>query len=554
MDKHITRRIPGLFILLLIFAGCAPTPSRFADAPPVTSLHDDQPSPLPEGSEYEPAFYYFNNLIRNPALAALDPERTPQSQDVNALDEVPETVWWTPRLGYTDLSPDQLVHENEVTGAPQPPYTVVRAKKGGTNPGFFADDARGIRYLVKFDPPEFNGIQTTTSFIVNRLFWGFGYNVPEDYQVFFKRSELSCDPKADLNEADVNDVLSRVAPPVNGEYRATFSMFLSGKILGPVAEKGTREGNSNDFIPHENRRVLRALHVFCAFTNHSDIRIDNSLDIYHGEPGDGYTVPYMLDFGEAFGGHAAEHKWLWDGYAHAFSYHQMALNYITLGLYVKPWERLDFTIWPSVGSFESEVYNPEQWRETYQYVPIRRALPEDDYWAAKILAGLTDDHISALVDAAQYPEPEAAAYVKKVLRERRDKTLVYAYSQVSPFDPVSIDNNVLTIRNTIPRNLRDKIDLYTCEIIAMNLDRKAVLKKTVQTDRDDDFLTIDLSAIDLSDPASSYLVLDVIAETSSSGHCSLPARFHFLSRENGVFSLIGVEHGSELQLDKHTSF
>ena len=77
-------------------------------------------------------------------------------------------------------------------GPPETPITVVQAKVGGGNPGFIIADARGVKYLAKFDPPEFPGIETTTAQVVNRLFWGFGYNVPEDYLVFLRAMHVFC--------------------------------------------------------------------------------------------------------------------------------------------------------------------------------------------------------------------------------------------------------------------------------------------------------------------------------------------------------------------------
>jgi hypothetical protein len=48
---------------------------------------------------------------------------------------------------------------------------------------------------------------------------------------------------------------------------------------------------------------------------------------------------------------------------------------------------------------------PASWKEVYPYEPMRRSQPADDYWAAKVVAHLTQSQLEALVQAADYREP-----------------------------------------------------------------------------------------------------------------------------------------------------
>src|SRR5262249_17699399 len=306
---------------------------------------------------------------------------------------------------------------------------------------------RGKKYIVKFDPPEFPAIETTTAFVVNRLFWSFGYNVPEDFTFDVRREDLAIASGGKYTAADVDRVLSFVAPPVDGRYRATASLLIGGGYRRPTMGRGGRKDDPNDAIPHEQRRVLRALRVFGAFVNHTDMRVDNAGDFYQGEPGRGHVEHYLLDFGEAFGGHGAEHEYAWDGFEHYFSYSNAAHNFMSLGLNVKPWENVVPTPWPSVGSFEAVAFDPATWKEVYPYEPMRRSRPADDYWAAKIVAHLTHDQLKALVDAAGYPEQGAADYVLKTVWERRSKVLEYFMRQVTPVDAVGIEGQTLRLED-----------------------------------------------------------------------------------------------------------
>ena len=79
------------------------------------------------------------------------------------MDEVVRSAWFTPRLGVEEVSVEQMLRGPTSIGPPQLPIVVKKAKSQG-NPGFVVADARGEKYIVKFDPPEFPGIETTTAF------------------------------------------------------------------------------------------------------------------------------------------------------------------------------------------------------------------------------------------------------------------------------------------------------------------------------------------------------------------------------------------------------
>ncbi len=537
------RWIHRLFLCMAIagyvfLSGCSPAGYRFADRPPVTRLDDRRPVPVPQATEYQGRRYAFEVLVHRPAVEGLKSTPSLPAMDVNALDEVPASSWFTPRLGYRRISPGELLAGPRKVGPPQLPLRVVKAKSGGNNPGFIVADARGELYLVKFDPPDFPALETATALVVNRLFWGFGYNVPEDYLLFFRREDVQVDPRGDLSPGEVDRVLRSVAAPVNGRYRATASLFLKGKILGPVPDRGVREDDPNDGIPHENRRVLRALRVFGAFVNHSDMRIDNSLDVYEGPPGKGHVVHYLLDFGEAFGGHGAEHDYLWDGFRHMFSFREVALNLLSLGLRVESWENLHYTPYRSVGAFEAEVFDPGKWKEVYPYAPIRASRPDDDYWAAKILGALTEEHIRALIEAAQYPEPGAAEYMVHTLMKRRRKVLEYFLHRVSPVEVIRQEGNWLHLEDRGRAILKDSsLTRYEVRFFdgkGRSIDHTQVISTGETTFR------VYLSPA-LLQAANGYLRVDVWAYRR--GHrLPRPAQFHFRGKEPQLLHLVGVVH------------
>jgi hypothetical protein len=533
------------FLLLIILkvsvllTACGSNSFRFAEAGPVREINDREPIPLPKPSKYIRADYYYEVLVRRPTLSLMEYSSINRSRDVNSFDQLPASSWYIPRLGYQTISPEELLKGPQKIGPPQPPVRVVRAKHLGSDPGFVIADSRDRLYLIKFDPPAYPALETTTAFIVNRLFWGFGYNVPEDYIFYFNSAEVPVDPTADITEDEVKLVFNTIAPPDSGIYRATASLLLEGIYLGPIGDVGVRKDDPNDRFSHEDRRILRALKVFGAFTNQTNIRIDNSLDVYVGEAGKGYVKHYLLDFGEAFGGYGAETGEYWSGFSHTFSFGEFFENFYTLGLKSQEWENLRPTPWKSVNGFEAEYFDPANWKEAYPFEPVRRARPDDNYWAAKIVASFTREHIAALVEEANYPEPGAGEYIIQTLIERRQKIIDYYFSQVSPLEPGEFSGGKLTLEDYGKRYMRNLDGETRYEIHFYNDSKKQIAPGKWLTGSGS---TLEiLITPELLRSAKHYLRLEVRVWR---GETAAPrsAYFHIRSSRGGTMKLVGIVH------------
>jgi hypothetical protein len=443
VSKKLSVLLASIFLSALV-SGCA-HPYRFKNAVPITSANDTKPSPVPGKSDFNFVEYSINSSVRYPVHDMLDTRRISRSQDVNSFDELPTSAWFTPRLGKVDISEEALVKGAEEKGPPQAPLLVVAAKTKGNSPGFIIKDSRGLKYLIKLDQFDYPAVESTANFVVNRLYWGFGYNVPEDFIIQISPTELKVE--GDVNQEDVEKVLMFAYADDDGSYRAVASRFLEGTILGPISPKGTRKGDPNDTIPHQNRRALRALRMFSAWLDNSGIRSDNSLDVYVGEHGKGHTVHYLVDFGEALGVHGIEKNRAWDGFEHFFSLSDTARNFATLGFPIKKWEHLKMESNDLRGNFEANAFDPRTWKESVQFLPMQLSLPDDDYWAAKIIAATTPEHLEALFKAANHPDESYTKYILETLSKRREKILRYAFSRVSPLEFASIENGALHLRD-----------------------------------------------------------------------------------------------------------
>ena len=77
-----------------------------------------------------------------------------EAANANTLDEVPDSSWFTNRHGVERMSVEALVRGPDSGDGPDlsDPWTIFKSKSQGLTPGFEITDARGDRYIIKFDP------------------------------------------------------------------------------------------------------------------------------------------------------------------------------------------------------------------------------------------------------------------------------------------------------------------------------------------------------------------------------------------------------------------
>src|SRR5690606_32259521 len=131
------------------------------------------------------------------------------------------------------------------------------------------------RYVLKFDQAGYPELESGAHIVVQRLMYAIGYNVAEDNIAYFRREDLHLASDAvvtdtvgkarPLRDSDVDEELAAVEHDGSGVYRTLASRFLPGEPLGGFLRKGVRDDDPNDRIPHEHRRVVRALYVFFAW-------------------------------------------------------------------------------------------------------------------------------------------------------------------------------------------------------------------------------------------------------------------------------------------------
>jgi hypothetical protein len=379
--------------------------------------------------------------------------------NVNTMDEVPDSSWFTNRIGSGPLSIEEIVRGPDHSPGPAPGrLTVIAGKGDGVTPGFQVRDSAGQRYFIKFDPPANPELSSAAEVISTKIFHALGYFVAENHIATARREDFTIGAGAMIKgpdgkrrpftHQDLDGVLQRAARRADGCYRFVASLALEGVPVGPFRYDGTRPDDPNDSVPHEHRRELRGLRVFAAWLNHVDAKPGNSLDTLVHEGPRTIVRHHLLDFGSTLGSGGTEPMGRRDGYEYVFDKRATIMALVSLGLYVPPWQRIHYPQLPSVGRIDADHFRPEGWKPTLPNPAFENARPDDTFWAARLVMAFTDEAIGAVVETAQLSDPKAAAYLTRVLISRRDAIGRTWLTAVNPVVSPSItDERVMTFRN-----------------------------------------------------------------------------------------------------------
>ena len=378
-------------------------------------------------------------------------DRTEQrAVNVNTADEVPDSSWFTNRLGRRTLTIDDYVRGPNVSGPPAPgPWTIVSGKSDGITPGFTVRDAAKTTWFIKFDPPSNPEMATGAEVISTKLFWALGYHVPENYLAVLDPSVLVVGDGATyrdvlgvrrpLTRPVVDEFLARGARRADGRFRIVASRALPGRPVGPFKYYGTRRDDPNDIFPHEHRRELRGLRAFAAWLNHDDSRSINSLDTVVEAGGRKIVRHHLIDFGSTLGSASVQAQKPRAGNEYIWEARPTLLTMLSFGFWVRPWIKVQYPDFPAVGRIEATYFWPERWKPEYPNVAFDNARADDLFWAARRIMAVPDEAIRAVVGSAGYSEAGAANYLADIIIARRDKIGLRWLTAVNPVTDFALD-------------------------------------------------------------------------------------------------------------------
>ena len=402
----------------------------------------------------------YADFVLNSFLSPGDPSRRP-ALNANTLGEVPDSSWFTNRLGPTTMSIDDIVRgPDRVTRLEVEEWIIVAAKDTGRQPGFrainAADPTRHL-YQIEFDSRSNPEMATGAEIIGTALYHAMGYNVVENYLIELDLRKVSIAPTATITTAgrtrpftrrDLNSLLDGVARKPNGRYRALASRFADGRYLGPFRYYGTRPDDPNDKYPHEHRRELRGNRVFSAWLNHDDSRAGNSLDMLVSVEGRRHVKHYMFDFGSILGSGTGEQDHPWVGREYVVEPKPGLLTLASLGFWRRPYLRVESPArLPAAGNFTADRFEPALWKPHYPNQAFRHLEPEDGFWAARIVAAFSAEALARIVAKAEYSDPRTSAHIVDTLLRRRERVLQTWLTALNPIVNPRVEAGVLRFDN-----------------------------------------------------------------------------------------------------------
>ena len=221
--------------------------------------------------------------------------------------------------------------------------------------------------------------------VASKIFWALGYNQVETFVTRIDpRASRSIRDKATVKRPtgkrtpmrpdDVDAVLERCARSADGTYRVAAGRLLPGKVLGPFRYEGTRPDDPNDIVEHQHRRELRALRVFGAWTNLSDLKAGNTLDTLVDDRWQvrRTSLPAGRRLDVRHRAAHGPHDWD-DGFEYLYEGDPLLKRLYSFGFALSPWQTAHYTEYPSIGRFEADTFDPRTWKPHTPTTRLHRA-------------------------------------------------------------------------------------------------------------------------------------------------------------------------------------
>jgi hypothetical protein len=471
MRRSLPTPIIVAALCVLVLTACSKNRLIVNDAPPPPS---PEPVPLteaPEERDPDVTVDFFEQAIRRPLTYVFIPPRALRSwlgnkveaYNPTAEDDVVSSSWFTHRNGYRRMTAAEVAR-GPLHGTPPDtsgPWTVVGAKVRGITPGYRVRDAADRHYMIKFDPPGYDELMTAAEAITSRLFYAAGYDVPAVYIVELDPALAHADESLafedrlgrvhTISDEDLHEMLADLPKRPSGRIRAVASQMMPAAI-GPFSYEGTRKDDPADTIPHQHLRELRGMYVMAAWLNHLDAKQQNSLDIVVEEDGELRVVHCLIDFGSSLGSAGVAPNAPRDGVEYDFDLGAISARLFTAGIHTSSWERYSHEPeHASIGFYSTDLFDPGSWRSNYPNPAFQNRTIRDGYWGAKLVASFSEEQIRAAVSVGRLSNPVAEEALVQAIIGRRDLTVQYWFSRVTPLEEPSVSGSsgapVLTFRD-----------------------------------------------------------------------------------------------------------
>ncbi|HSN28187.1 MAG TPA: hypothetical protein VLT45_18000 [Kofleriaceae bacterium] len=504
-------------VSIVLVAACSHGKHPFPLREPMVKDDDMHPFSLPchgEGKEQScaPAEYVspfiwdqVDNLVFARISRGLSIETHGEARNVNSMDEVPDSSWFTNRKPVAPNPKEPgACDENDMLPGPdevqQGEWVIDHGKDNGSTLGFRVDIKGKGKYMLKADDEGKPERATAASVIGAAFYDAIGFNTSCEQIVQVRRDMLTLEPGLKVvensgvshpfDEEALKKVLDSTTQLGNGLVRMQASKWLPGYALGPFRYIHTRDDDANDVIDHADRRELRGSRVLAAWLDHWDAREQNSMDVWLAvdkekkKSSPGFIKHFILDTSDTLG----EEVTLDDmsrrlGYAYEFDVKDIGKALFTFGADKEPWDRARRVKGKEqFGYFRADDFDPARWRPFYPNPAFLRATERDNAWMARKIAAFSPDDVKKFVDLGRWSKPETADYVYKLLMERQRRILRRYLTRLSPLGDIADEKGAICatdfarLREVYPR------DRFTYTVIERGYGVDTQVRATVDDD------------------------------------------------------------------------
>ena len=550
------------FVLLSLIVAAAVSGFTSASATSPHFYRDDPISREPESQDASAAAVSeIGDLYEMTYNLFVQPGYKPsgrRAQNLNTVDDVPDSSWFTNRIGTKSLTLDEIVR-GPVVGAPPDPsrWAIVREKIAGSHPGITARDANGEMWFLEFDPSSYPDGATAAVVMATKFFYALGYNQVESFLTTFDPKHMEFDPKATIRRPngkrtpftrdDIDALLEHVARKPDGTYRVVAGRLLPGKILGNFRYEGIRPDDPNDLVPHELRRELRALRVFGAWTNLTDLKSRNTLDTLVTENGRPIVKHWLQDVGSTFG--MCNDRYEWDlSWEHFYQGNTTAKRLFSFGFALSPWQTVKYVEKPSIGKFEGDTFDPRKWRPQTATTAYMELRDDDAFWAAQRVAAFSDEMIRAIVHTGEFSDATAEKALGDIMIKRREKIMRTYLPVVNPIVDARLANDRLTFANAaVAADIAKAPEAYRASWFGFD---NATGTTRLLSDTSSATTTIEAPA-GLPTAVDSFIAVEITANSREYPAWQKPVRTYFRRESNG-WKLVGLERLPQETLARDT--
>src|SRR4029453_3959032 len=192
-----SRRYSALLLTIVVIAivGTSGAGRKFYDDDPITREPETQDASRVQGREIGLMYDLAPNLFGRPGDSATNV----RARNINTIDEVPDSNWFTNRILARPISLDEAARGPlQGSGPAEGPWTIIRDKNAGAAPGFRIRDTKGVVWFVSFDARGYPEAATSAIAVANKIFWAIGYWQVENFLARVRPEQIQIDPEATI--------------------------------------------------------------------------------------------------------------------------------------------------------------------------------------------------------------------------------------------------------------------------------------------------------------------------------------------------------------------